>query len=331
MVLLLLVLALMASIQEAAMQYSCQCDDLAASGALLQRAAYRPVEVSFHKLQSQKNMGTSYQRPLGSSQIATFLGKKKKEQQRQRDAARAVDSHSQLDMCSSSQVHITLGNDDSSIVISFASKDASTPSTVETFEDLFGLKLRKSTRLFTGTSDSYSELMYLSTYLTEPAMGDPAKTKKEVADLENTSTWAFDPVTLEPWYNYRLVTTPYTGLGQYNNPFLCYESPVIHTVELKNLIAGKRYFYRVGGSCEIFEFVMPQKTVPDADASSSVYPFTIGVAADVGQTNVSVLTLNAVAALQPDIVLLPGDLSYADGWPSLWDSFGHVFQETGRQ
>jgi hypothetical protein len=309
----------------AAMEHSCSCDDPRASGALHQ-APNVPVE--FRPLLSKENVGVSYKRPRGSSIIA----RRNSETSLRRNSR--FDVNSRDGSCSSSQVHLSLGDDARSAVVSFASKDASTPSLVEVFDglvefespgnDFASLRAKtKASRLFYGLPTSYSEIMYMSSYLTTPPLGDAAFTKEEVVKLENTASWAFDHVTGEHWFNYRNVTVPYTGLGQYNNPYLVYDSPVLHTVTLDNLVPGKHYFYRVGGSCEVFGFTLPRAA---PSKSVSLYPFTFGVSADVGQTNVSIMSIDAISALQPDVVLLPGDLSYADGWPGLWDSFGELFQ-----
>ena len=38
--------------------------------------------------------------------------------------------------------------------------------------------------------------------------------------------------------------------------------------------------------------------------------------------------MQALKAMNPEFVLLVGDLSYADGWGALWDTFGRVIQQT---
>ena len=91
---------------------------------------------------------------------------------------------------------------------------------------------------------------------------------------------------------------------------MIYSSPVIHTVTLTELEAGETYEYELADG--LHEFRLPAPT----------YPLRLGLAADVGQTVVSNRSFAKLAALDPDAVLLSGDLSYADGWPWRWDSRG---------
>ena len=123
-----------------------------------------------------------------------------------------------------------------------------------------------------------------------------------------------------------------------------YSSPIIHHVVLDNLNPGSTYFYSVGseeyGFSDIFNFTVPQNK----------YPFRMGVIADVGQTYNSSDTLERTLGDAPDIVLLVGDLAYADDWypngtygwingmppletggqfksyQPLWDTFGRLLQ-----
>jgi 3',5'-cyclic AMP phosphodiesterase CpdA len=52
----------------------------------------------------------------------------------------------------------------------------------------------------------------------------------------------------------------------------------------------------------------------------------IGMTVDIGQTAVSNMSVTALQAMNPDIVILPGDLPYADGWGPRWDSFGRMIE-----
>ncbi len=47
-------------------------------------------------------------------------------------------------------------------------------------------------------------------------------------------------------------------------------------------------------------------------------------AGDLGQTDWTATTLEHLAAYDYDVLLFPGDLSYADTWQPLWDSFGQM-------
>ena len=92
-------------------------------------------------------------------------------------------------------------------------------------------------------------------------------------------------------------------LQSYNDPAMIYSSPVIHTVTLVDLVPGEVYEYELADGVHAFR--LPPAT----------YPIRLGLAADVGQTVVSNRSFAKLAALDPDAVLLSGDLSYA-AWKS---------------
>ena len=49
---------------------------------------------------------------------------------------------------------------------------------------------------------------------------------------------------------------------------------------------------------------------------AQLYPLRIGLIADVGQSDNASITRDQLAAHNPDVVLLNGDLSYADDYVS---------------
>ncbi|EFN53514.1 hypothetical protein CHLNCDRAFT_58566 [Chlorella variabilis] len=125
---------------------------------------------------------------------------------------------------------------------------------------------------------------------------------------------------------------------------MAYQSPILHHVLLKGLQAGQTYYYRVGGrhpngtatpDGKEFSFAMP--AAPPAQ-------LRVGIIGDPGQTHNTSTTLQHLAASQPDVVLVLGDLSYADlyfsndtsnAWsfpspPSTqqlrWDSWARLFE-----
>eukprot|EP00667_Euglena_gracilis_P003293 EG_transcript_3305 len=112
----------------------------------------------------------------------------------------------------------------------------------------------------------------------------------------------------------------WSKLGSYKNPNEYYNSPFIHTVPLTGLTPGSTYSYQVSGDNRVFSFTMP---------TNSKLPLNIGMLADVGETPVSNGTLRSIVSYNPDIVLLAGDLSYADGWGWKWDSWGRLFEIAG--
>jgi hypothetical protein len=234
--------------------------------------------------------------------------------------------------CDAEQIHVTLGGTSyNSVIFSFVSSNVSldTSSNVyvseqesvlqNSFEVLDEIAATKNTpfnslMVATGSRSAFSELMYIYSYLYAPAMGEPQAPASEIVSLENTSPYAYNHKTMDHWSYYRNVTKPYLGFGDYNNPYMYYDSPYIHTATLSSgLKSGTTYYYRVSGSCAIYSFTIP---------ASNKYPMHVALTGDVGQTEVSEMSFAALEQLDPDFVLLVGDLSYADGYPKLWDSFG---------
>jgi len=166
-------------------------------------------------------------------------------------------------------------------------------------------------------------------------MGAPTATVEEINQLRNTSAWAFrlpipplfrssayDAATTEPKFS------TYQALN-YKNLASFYTSPLLHTVTLTNLTPGATYGYQVDGDNRTFSFTMPPDT--------AVYPMTIGLTADLGQTVVSRKTVQALkerlesAEPHAGLVLVAGDLSYADGWPWRWDTWGNMMEPLAAQ
>ncbi|KAG6527675.1 probable purple acid phosphatase 20 [Zingiber officinale] len=117
-----------------------------------------------------------------------------------------------------------------------------------------------------------------------------------------------------------------TSLGKYSSKatgssdsysYLFYRSGHIHDVVIGPLIPGKLYHYRLGLNSDR-NFVL--KTPPKS------FPFKFAVIGDLGQTEWTNSTLNHLAAADYDLLLLPGDLSYADFVQPLWDSFGRLVE-----
>ena len=227
----------------------------------------------------------------------------------------------------SQQIHLTLGSStSSSVIISYTNENINTTSQVEYSTDSHDLMKKKSNvKVAVGTSTSYSEVIYVSAQFYKPSMGSPLGTTAEVIKMENTSMWAKDPETGERWANYRKITTVDTGLQSDSNPYAIYDSPMIFQVTIDSLTPGQTYYYRVSGSCDVYHFIYPKMAAKED--TKSIYPFKVGLTADVGQTFVSSASFDALIAMNPDIVLLAGDLSYADGWIALWDSFGNLIQK----
>jgi hypothetical protein len=104
-----------------------------------------------------------------------------------------------------------------------------------------------------------------------------------------------------------------------------YESGTIHHVELTNLKPSTQYFYICGDiesdtQSDIFNFTTTSYV-------GSLSPTTFGVVGDLGQTIDSEMTLYHLSNNKKiQLILHPGDLSYADCNQQLWDSYGELIQ-----
>lgn len=103
----------------------------------------------------------------------------------------------------------------------------------------------------------------------------------------------------------------------YGNPGAFYNSPFLYNVRISNLSPGVKYYYQLPGDCNVYSFMIPE----------CKYPMTIGVFGDIGVTQASQLTVNALVAMNPAVVINTGDLSYADGWHPVWDTYGDMMQQ----
>ncbi|KAK6942622.1 Iron/zinc purple acid phosphatase-like C-terminal domain [Dillenia turbinata] len=99
--------------------------------------------------------------------------------------------------------------------------------------------------------------------------------------------------------------------------YLWYKSGKIHQVVIGPLNSSTTYYYVCGAdSTQEFSF----KTTP------SQLPIKFVVIGDLGQTEWTNSTLQHISASNYDMLLLPGDLSYADFVQPLWDSFGRLVE-----
>ncbi|KHN18758.1 Putative purple acid phosphatase 20 [Glycine soja] len=105
--------------------------------------------------------------------------------------------------------------------------------------------------------------------------------------------------------------------------YLVYESGEIHNVVIGPLNPNTVYYYRLGDppSSQTYNF----KTPP------SQLPIKFAVVGDLGQTDWTRSTLEHVNKSNYDMLLLPGDLSYADFIQDLWDSFGRLVEPLASQ
>ncbi|CAA0837854.1 Probable purple acid phosphatase 20 [Striga hermonthica] len=99
--------------------------------------------------------------------------------------------------------------------------------------------------------------------------------------------------------------------------YMLYQSGHIHDVVVGPLDPNTVYHYRCGSpSSDELTF----KTPP------SQFPIKFAVLGDPGQTEHTNSTLDHVSKSNYDVLLLPGDLSYADFYQPRWDTFGHLVQ-----
>jgi len=189
-------------------------------------------EVVFEQSTSEHAIGEDYVRPQGSNQLHDI-------------ESYAIASSSACDV---EQVHITVGDNDGTIIVSYVTTGLQAKSTV-----FYGLN-EKAVQTATaagsgvmvahGTPVAYSQLLSISGYLYEPAMGKPAETVADLLKLVNTDTWAFDPVTKEHFAQWKHVTELSYGIQSYKNPYMYYDSPLIHSVTLTGLKSRTLYKYR---------------------------------------------------------------------------------------
>ncbi|XVE75993.1 hypothetical protein DITRI_Ditri12bG0137000 [Diplodiscus trichospermus] len=104
--------------------------------------------------------------------------------------------------------------------------------------------------------------------------------------------------------------------------YLTYKSGEIHDVVIGQLNPNTIYYYRCS-SDSTREFSL--KTPP------SHLPIKFAVVGDLGQTGWTKTTLEHIAESNYDMLLLPGDLAYADFLQPVWDSFGRLVKPLASQ
>ncbi|KAK7284876.1 hypothetical protein RJT34_19630 [Clitoria ternatea] len=105
--------------------------------------------------------------------------------------------------------------------------------------------------------------------------------------------------------------------------YLTYESGEIHDVVIGPLNPKTVYYYRLGGS--------PSSQTYSFQTPPSQFPIKFAVVGDLGQTEWTKSTLEHIGNSTYDMLLLPGDLSYADVIQDLWDSYGRLVEPLARQ
>ncbi|CAL4942944.1 unnamed protein product [Urochloa decumbens] len=132
-------------------------------------------------------------------------------------------------------------------------------------------------------------------------------------------TWITDDNSVPSVVDYGTKKGTYTMTSQGDSTsysYLLYSSGKIHHVVIGPLEDNTNYYYRCGGQGPEFQF----KTPP------SQFPLSLAVVGDLGQTSWTTSTLNHIKQCEHDMLLLPGDLAYADFMQHLWDSFGTLVE-----
>ncbi|KAL2345214.1 hypothetical protein Fmac_006499 [Flemingia macrophylla] len=105
--------------------------------------------------------------------------------------------------------------------------------------------------------------------------------------------------------------------------YLIYKSGEIHEVVVGPLNPNIVYYYRLGDQ--------PSSPTRQFKTTPSQFPIKFAVIGDLGQTDWTRSTLEHVNKSNYDMLLLPGDLSYADLYQPLWDSFGRLVEPLASQ
>eukprot|EP00612_Vaucheria_litorea_P001294 CAMPEP_0171457712 /NCGR_PEP_ID=MMETSP0945-20130129/3682_1 /TAXON_ID=109269 /ORGANISM="Vaucheria litorea, Strain CCMP2940" /LENGTH=459 /DNA_ID=CAMNT_0011983377 /DNA_START=56 /DNA_END=1432 /DNA_ORIENTATION=- len=177
-----------------------------------------------------------------------------------------------------------------------------------------------SAKIFGSDADTIPEQVHMS--LASPASA-------ETGTYSITVNWVTtDPSESELWYGLKGQSLSSYSKGsskrytfEYN-----YTSPYLHEAKMVNLTAGETYLYQCGdstlGKSAEFEVLLPPP-IGEGDA-----PYTFGIVGDLGQTSDSSLTIDHILEEPlPLVVLIAGDLSYADCEQDRWDSYGRLAEK----
>ncbi|CAL5017144.1 unnamed protein product [Urochloa decumbens] len=154
---------------------------------------------------------------------------------------------------------------------------------------------------------------------TEPAAHPQQVHVSAVGANHMRVSWVTDdkrvPSVVEYGRSSRNYTASATGEHTSYRYFL-YTSGKIHHVKIGPLEPGTVYYYRCGMAGREFSLRTPPAALP----------IELVLVGDLGQTEWTASTLAHVGKADHDMVLVPGDLSYADAQQPLWDTFGRFVQ-----
>ncbi|KAL6650651.1 hypothetical protein ACP70R_009576 [Stipagrostis hirtigluma subsp. patula] len=132
-------------------------------------------------------------------------------------------------------------------------------------------------------------------------------------------SWVTDDKHVRSVVEYGRASGNYTmsGAGDHTSyRYFLYSSGKIHHVTIGPLDPSTVYYYRCGMAGDEFSLRTPPAALP----------IELALVGDLGQTEWTASTLAHVGKTDHDMLLVPGDLSYADTQQPLWDSFGRFVQ-----
>lgn len=137
-------------------------------------------------------------------------------------------------------------------------------------------------------------------------------------------------------YTQRVCTPPtYYSTNDKKNP---YTSGLLYHQTMTDVPPSTRIYYQVGS-----ESTMPREFTSSPISSWSrefsfvsspplgAFPYLLGLAGDLGQTENTLQTLRHLDRANPQSVLHVGDLSYADTFQPRWDSFARLLEPYATQ
>ncbi|GKB90105.1 probable purple acid phosphatase 20 [Tanacetum coccineum] len=104
--------------------------------------------------------------------------------------------------------------------------------------------------------------------------------------------------------------------------YIIYRSGQIHDVVIGPLEPSTVYYYKCGLDSS------PEHSFRTPPAQ---FPINFAVSGDLGQTEWTKATLQHIGKIDYDVLLLPGDLAYANFYQPSWDSFGHLVEPLASQ
>uniref|UniRef100_A0ACD5WV87 Uncharacterized protein n=1 Tax=Avena sativa TaxID=4498 RepID=A0ACD5WV87_AVESA len=133
-------------------------------------------------------------------------------------------------------------------------------------------------------------------------------------------SWVTDDHTAPSMVEYGTSQGRYTASAEGSHTtyrYSSYQSGAIHHVTIGPLKPNTSYYYRCG---KVGDEDFCLRTPP------ANLPIKFVVIGDLGQTKWTKSTLSHISAVDYDMLLLPGDWSYADMYQPYWDTFGRLVE-----